>query len=162
MRRIRTKQTEENNNTIPEEITERTEEAEEINKNNTEQQRNNCELNYNENKITNKHFYNFTIGVCNFILKTFLLLLKASGIYLLWICLHYFSAHLYIKFCVPDTIIGFLMSPFMIATPHCQGLRWIVYNAAGIINNMWILIGAWIYSLIWIFNKDPNVQSTHL
>jgi len=97
-----------------------------------------------------------------FFIKSLLVILKASGIYLLWICLHYFSAHLYIKFCVPDTIIGFLMSPFMIATPHCQGLRWIVYNAAGIINNMWILIGTWIYSIIWIFNSDTNMKPTSL
>jgi hypothetical protein len=75
---------------------------------------------------------------------------------LLWIFLHYFSAQLYVKFCVPNTVYGFIMSPFMISTPHCQGLRWIVYNAANIINNMWILIGAWIYSMIWIINVDTD------
>ena len=64
--------------------------------------------------------YDFFIDCCFFLLKTTLFLLKVSGIYLLWICLHYFSAHLYIKFCVPNTIVGFIMSPFMIATPHCQ------------------------------------------
>jgi len=96
--------------------------------------------------------------VTSFVVKICILLFKTSGIYFLWISLHYFSAHLYIKFCVPNTIIGFIMSPFMISTPHCQGLRWIVYNAANIINNMWILIGAWIYSFIWIF-KD-NTQDT--
>ena len=106
--------------------------------------------------------YKFGVKCCVFIFKTTIFLSKISGIYLLWICLHYFSAHLYIKFCVPDTIIGFLMSPFMIATPHCQGLRWIVYNAAGIINNMWILIGTWIYSLIWIFNRDNHADPTSL
>jgi hypothetical protein len=105
-----------------------------------------------------KYIYNFLTSTGNFLAKTFLLFTKISGIYLLWICFHYFSAHLYIKFCVPDTLIGFLMSPFMIATPHCQGLRWIVYNAAGIINNMWIVIGTWVYSMIWIFNKDKNIE----
>ena len=98
--------------------------------------------------------YNFLIDCCLFILRSTIFLFKISGIYLLWIFLHYFSAHLYIKFCVPNTIYGFIMSPFMISTPHCQGLRWIVYNAANIINNMWILIGAWIYSIIWIINVD--------
>lgn len=107
-----------------------------------------------------ENMYIFFINTSKFILKTILMMLKISGIYLLWICLHYFSAHLYVKFCVPDTIIGFLMSPFMIATPHCQGLRWIVYNAAGIINNMWILVGAWVYSIIWIFNRDNQVDPT--
>lgn len=117
--------------------------------------------NYKPNIISDK-LYNFLIASVYFLLKTFKFLLKVSGIYLLWICLHYFSAHLYVKFCVPDTIIGFLMSPFMISTPHCQGLRWIVYNAAGIINNMWILLGAWIYSMIWIFNKDNHLESSNL
>ena len=97
-----------------------------------------------------ENWYNLSIDVYSFCLRTTLFLFKVSGIYLLWISLHYFSAHLYIKFCVPNTIIGFMMSPFMIMTPHCQGLRWIVYNAANIINHMWILIGAWIYSMIWI------------
>jgi len=98
--------------------------------------------------------YNFLINFSSFVLRTTLFSLKASGIYLLWIFLHYSSAHLYIKFCVPNTIIGFIMSPFMIMTPHCQGLRWIVYNAANIINNMWIVIGAWIYSMIWVIGKE--------
>jgi hypothetical protein len=97
-----------------------------------------------------ENWYNLSIDVYSFCLRTTLFVFKVSGIYLLWISLHYFSAHLYIKFCVPNTIIGFMMSPFMVMTPHCQGLRWIVYNAANIINHMWILIGAWIYSMIWI------------
>ena len=109
-------------------------------------------------KISKSQFfdviYNFSTDICSFILRTTIFLFKVSGIYLLWICLHYFSAHLYVKFCVPNTIIGFIMSPFMIMTPHCQGLRWIVYNAANIINHMWILIGAWIYSMIWIIGTD--------
>ena len=98
--------------------------------------------------------YIFFIHISSLIVRTTLFSLKVSGIYLLWIFLHYFSAHLYVKFCVPNTIFGFIMSPFMIMTPHCQGLRWIVYNAANIINNMWILIGAWIYSMIWIIGKE--------
>jgi len=86
--------------------------------------------------------------------------LKISGVYLLWICLHYFSAHLYISFCVPNTVVGFIMSPFMITTPHCQGLRWVVYSASNIINNMWILIGAWIYSMIWIIERNIPTNSS--
>lgn len=98
--------------------------------------------------------YEFTDMSISFIFRTTLFLFKISGVYLLWIGLHYFSAHLYIKFCVPNSVIGFIMSPLMITTPHCQGLRWIVYNAANIINHMWILIGAWIYSMIWINGAD--------
>ena len=147
------KQSERHDKSIPEE---------ETNESIPEEKTKDYDLNDNKNRTINKHFYSFLITTFKFLLKTFLVILKVSGIYLLWICLHYFSAHLYIKFCVPDTILGFFMSPFMIATPHCQGLRWIVYNAAGIINNMWILIGAWIYSMIWIFNKNTNLESASL
>jgi hypothetical protein len=99
-------------------------------------------------------FYYF-INKCA--LSTFnatIILFNFFGIYMVWIFLHYFSAHLYVKFCVPDTIIGFIMSPFMISTPHCQGLRWIVYNSTNTINHMWLLIGSWIYSMIWIVRAN--------
>ena len=95
-----------------------------------------------------QYIYYFILKGGSFIKKTCIIIFKISGIYLLWICLHYFASHLYIKFCVPNTIMGFIMSPFMVATPHCQGLRWIVYNGANFINHMWLLIGAWIYTLI--------------
>jgi len=80
--------------------------------------------------------------------------INATGIYLLWIFLHYLASQLYVKLCVPRTIIGFILSPFMTATPHCQGLRWVIYNAANMINNMWIVFGAWICSTLLIVSKD--------
>jgi hypothetical protein len=104
-------------------------------------------------------FYYFMNKCISFTFNVGVALFKISGIYMLWICLHYFSAHLYIKFCVPNTIIGFIMSPFMISTPHCQGLRWIVYNAANTINHMWILIGAWIYSMVWIVGTNQTSET---
>jgi len=104
-------------------------------------------------------FYEILDNSISFILRTSVFLFKISGVYILWISLHYFSAHLYVKFCVPNSVIGFIMSPFMISTPHCQGLRWIVYNAANIINHMWILIGAWIYSMIWIVGTEQTNES---
>jgi len=83
------------------------------------------------------------------------LLYKACGIYLLWICLHYASSHIYVELCVPKTVNGFILSPFMINAPHCQGLRWIIYNAASVVNQMWKLIGDWLYSLLWVKTIVP-------
>jgi len=100
--------------------------------------------------------YNFIIYLFNIGYKTLKFILKISGIYLLWICLHYVASHLYITFCVPSTIFGFIMSPFMTATPHCLGLRWIVYNAANMINNMWLVLGSWICSTILIINHNKT------
>ena len=107
-----------------------------------------------------KFSYDFIYKFFLFVYKTIRIIIKVSGVYLLWICLHYIASHLYIKFCVPTTIIGFLMSPFMTATPHCQGLRWIVYNAANMINNMWIVLGAWICSTILITNNNNSPENS--
>ena len=64
-------------------------------------------------------------------------------IYVLWIILHFVASHLYIYFCTPKTILGFLISPLMVITPQCQGLRWIIYNSGNVINNMWSIFGTW-------------------
>jgi len=73
-------------------------------------------------------------------------LVRLVGIYLAWIVCHYLAAHLYVYLCTPVTIIGFILSPFMVAAPHCQALRWTVYNGGVTIMNMWVLLGAWIIS----------------
>jgi hypothetical protein len=80
---------------------------------------------------------------------------KIALLYNTSIIAHYIAAHLYIYFCVPLSFIGFLISPFMALTPHCQAFRWIIYNGGVIINMMWFLIGNW---LLNIFNNlfTPN------
>lgn len=103
-----------------------------------------------------KNVYNSFIFCFEYVYKGFKLFIKVSGIYIVWIFLHYIASHLYIKLCVPRTFVGFLMSPFMTATPHCQGLRWVVYNAANMINNMWIIFGAWICSVFLVINRDGS------
>lgn len=65
------------------------------------------------------------------------------GLYIIWILIHYISAQLYIKLCVPRTIFGFLLSPFTTATPHCIALRWAIYNGGISISNMWNALGLW-------------------
>ena len=108
----------------------------------------------------NHSFYPILKNIYLVASKTIHLIVKISGIYLLWICLHYGASHMYIKLCVPRTIFGFIMSPFMVSTPHCQGLRWIVYNAATIINNMWLALGAWIYTLLWFSKENGSPTSS--
>lgn len=76
------------------------------------------------------------------------LIARIVGMYFLWIILHYLASHLYIYFCVPQTFYGFLISPFLVTTPHCQALRWCLHNGSNIINTMWITFGNWIYSKI--------------
>lgn len=83
----------------------------------------------------------------------------ASNMYVFWIVLHYFASHLYVYYCVPKTFIGFLMSPFLIVSPQCQSLRWILYNAANIISNMWVILGSWLCSImITKYGLTPDNQ----
>ena len=80
------------------------------------------------------------------------------GIYLVWIVIHYGASHLYIKCCVPDDINGFMFSPFIAPAPHCQALRWCIYNGGNSISAMWIILGSLILSHlqpIRIFRNNP-------
>lgn len=74
---------------------------------------------------------------------------KIVGIYLMWITLHYVASHLYVRLCVPLTWLGFILSPFTAVSPHCQGLRWVLYNAGLTISNMWLVFGTWIVSHVF-------------
>jgi len=116
-------------------------------------------INCDDNKIykNDKNYKNDIFLFCiDYTYKSLVFIINASGIYLIWVILHYSASHLYIQFCVPNTIIGFLMSPFMTATPHCQALRWIVFNGANMINNMWVVLGTWICTNFLIINKNSN------
>lgn len=66
---------------------------------------------------------------------------SACGYYIMWILLHYAAIHLYPEFCAPYTILGFILSPFMISAPHCIAMRWIISEGSNIIIAMWIAIG---------------------
>jgi len=68
------------------------------------------------------------------------------GIYLVWIFLHFVAAHLYVRLCNELSIIGFILSPFLASSLHCQALRWIIGNGAININAMWMTFGTWIIS----------------
>lgn len=70
--------------------------------------------------------------------------------YMLWMSLHYIASQLYIELCVPKTVYGFLVSPFITSTPQCQSLRWAIYNGASMISNMWLVLGTWITTKLLI------------
>lgn len=77
------------------------------------------------------------------------------GMYLMWISLHYVASHLYIHWCVPATLAGLIMSPFLVPAPHCYGLRWLIYQGGNSIVVMWSFIGGWLLSyFIPINNKQ--------
>jgi hypothetical protein len=82
--------------------------------------------------------------------RVFNFMYYSVSIYLLWILIHFCASHLYIYYCVPLTVSGFLVSPFLVSAPHCKALNWAIYNGSNIISYMWIIIGTWVCSKIFI------------
>lgn len=70
------------------------------------------------------------------------------GVYIVWIVLFYACSHLHSRLCVPPTVTGFIMTPFLAPSPHCQAFRWVIYNGGNSIVSMWFLLGAWVLSYI--------------
>ena len=79
-----------------------------------------------------------------------------SGLYILWIILHFISAHLYVHYCANMSVYGVIMSPILVAAPHCKALRWAIYIGAQTIENMWIVLGTWICSKIMIITTSKK------
>jgi hypothetical protein len=75
--------------------------------------------------------------------------MKVGGIYVLYSFLHYIIPHVYTYFCVPTTLYGFLISPFMAQAPHCTALRWTLYNVGDNIKTMFALIAGWLSNLLF-------------
>jgi len=77
-----------------------------------------------------------------------------------FITAHYVSAHLYVWWCVPSGVKGYVMSPFLTLSPHCQFLRWVTYNGGVCINACWVLLGSWLISkfqfLLNVLVEPPN------
>ena len=96
--------------------------------------------------ITMFYFDKLDLITMENIQKMFKFVIVNFGIYLMWITLHYFAAHLYIHWCVPATLTGLIMSPFLVPAPHCFGLRWVIYQGGNSIIVMWSFIGVWLLS----------------
>jgi hypothetical protein len=79
-----------------------------------------------------------------------------SGLYILWIILQFISAHLYVHYFANMSVYGFIMSPILVAAPHCKALRWGIYIGAQTIENMWIVLGTWICSKIMIITTSKK------
>jgi len=83
----------------------------------------------------------------------------AVGLYFLWVVIHFVAAQLYVYYCVPLTFMGFIMSPLMVAAPHCSAFRWCIINGANNISTMWVVFGTWLASKFAILvTSRPAVQ----
>lgn len=82
-------------------------------------------------------------GIFNISAFIFATLYSIFGYYLMWILLHYVAAQLYPTYCVPLTISGLLLSPFMSSAPHCVALRWLITEGSNVIVTMWVVFGTY-------------------
>lgn len=136
-------------------------------KENLEQEEDNIKVEQQEIKKSERYYYIyflnkthlFVIYIGNFVIKIVRITISLYGIYLVWITLHFIASHLYVKFCVPASFLGFIVSPFLTTTPHCQSLRWIIYNGANTINNMWVIIGTWLSSNLLFFTRNMSQEN---
>ena len=68
--------------------------------------------------------------------------------YVAWVGAHFVATHAYTNYCAPHTVWGFVRSPFIASTPHCEGLRWIISTGGSNMTTMWTLFGVWITTCI--------------
>lgn len=87
--------------------------------------------------------YEYVVGAINTIIPALKWLYFISKVYIIWITIHYISCQLYVHYCVPSGITGYLLSPFLVSSPQCKALRWAFYNGGNIIDNMWNYLGVW-------------------
>ena len=92
----------------------------------------------NWDQYINKYIVKYIVNFC----------ITNFGIYFLWVIMHYIASHLYVYWCVPATIVGIIMSPFLVPAPHCYGLRWAIYHGGNSIIAMWTIIGVWLLGRI--------------
>jgi|DEB19_MinimDraft_2_1074335.scaffolds.fasta_scaffold06015_2 hypothetical protein len=88
------------------------------------------------------------------------LAIRACAVFGTWALVHYVTPRLYIYWCVPATIVGFLMSPFAAAMPHCIALRWALVTSADTIKTMFVLLGTWVVSHLVINNTYAQAVAT--
>jgi hypothetical protein len=120
---------------------------------------------YDSNLLPSFHYY-YTLKVymgliwiqikrlLTILWSLFTIIYSMFGYYLMWITLHYLAVHLYPTYCAPLTIVGFILSPFMVSAPHCIAMRWLVTEGSNVIVTMWVAVGAY---AIQRMLRRPNV-----
>ena len=57
---------------------------------------------------------------------------------------HFICSNVYPIWCCKNTWYGFIMTPFMVVTPHCEALRWVMHYTGEQIRNVWLWIGSYL------------------
>ena len=113
-----------------------------------------CHLQYRSIKLMKNEC---SIIFCNMLLLDKIqyisrIITQYFGIYIIWVIVHYVSAHIYTKICVPSGLYGLVLSFILTPSPYCYTLRWIIFNGGNYITTMWVILG------MWIVNKLPLIR----
>jgi hypothetical protein len=96
----------------------------------------------------------FVVAMFNKAKPLVMSVISVAGIYILWILLHFVSAHLYIYYCAHMSLMGAVMSPISVSAPHCRALRWAINTGANSIDAMWVVLGTWLCSKLVILGAS--------
>lgn len=96
----------------------------------------------------------------NKIIPYFKVINNIAGFYLLWISIHFAAAHLYVKYCTPYTVFGFIVSPLINSAPHCIAFRWCISYGSTTITTMWVVVGTWLASKFTLMVANDKSTQT--
>jgi hypothetical protein len=82
----------------------------------------------------------------------------AAWIYVAWLFIHHGAAWCYAQYCIPRTVYGLLVTPFLIPSPLCSGLRWCVVQGAEMVGHMWVAFGSWVIAMIALGKKPTHTD----
>lgn len=112
-------------------------------------------LNQSNDMVTKKSY-----NLLNKIIPYFKVINNMAGFYLLWISIHFAAAHLYVKYCTPYTVFGFIVSPLINSAPHCVAFRWCISYGSTTITTMWVVVGTWLASKFTLMVANDKSTQT--
>lgn len=57
---------------------------------------------------------------------------------------HFVASNMYPSMCCGSGLWGFIMTPFMVVTPHCEAMRWVIHYTGDQIRNIWLWLGGYL------------------
>jgi hypothetical protein len=79
--------------------------------------------------------------------------------YIGWVTLHFISSHMYVKYCVGDTIVDFFLSPIRSASPICQAFSWTSYTLSKQFITILISCGSYMCSKMMLdYGKNSKMD----
>ena len=73
--------------------------------------------------------------------------------YIVWVSLSYFSIHAQARFCAEWSIMGFLSHSFVVNSPHCNALKWLINEGSSSISRLFAMVAIYVATTL-VFDRD--------